>query len=121
MKALRSFVRSYLLPVSAATVARTTGKYIDILKTDPNPAARRGAALSFSALPAQLLAPMWKGVLDALSAATIAEVRKHFFVWHVVCIYVSYAESQSSYFAMLEISSVIWIPYLISLEGQKHK
>ena len=105
MTALRSFVRSYLLPVSAATVARTTGKYIDILKTDPNPAARRGAALSFSALPAQLLAPMWKEVLDALSAATIAEVRNTFCMSYCVFL-VSYAESQSSYFAMLEENSL---------------
>jgi len=71
---LRPFLRSYLLPSSDASVSRSTGKYLQILKTDPNPAAKRGAALAFSALPVELLAPLWKDVLDALCAATISEV-----------------------------------------------
>ncbi len=62
------------MPTSGTTVERSTGKYIKILKTDPNPSAKRGAALAFSALPGELLAPMWKDVLDALCAATIPEV-----------------------------------------------
>ncbi|CAK9217775.1 unnamed protein product [Sphagnum troendelagicum] len=73
--ALQRFVRSYLLPANAATVARTTAKYITMLKSDPNPAARRGAALAFSALPYELLAPLWKDVVDALCAATLPEER----------------------------------------------
>jgi hypothetical protein len=72
--ALRRFFRSYLLPASDTTVARSTGKYVKILKTDPNPFAKRGAALAFSALPGELLAPRWKDALDALCAATIPEV-----------------------------------------------
>lgn len=119
MTALRSFVRSYLLPVSAATVARTTGKYIDILKNDPNPAARRGAALSFSALPAQLLAPMWKEVLDALSTATIAEVRKYF-LYVTLCIFDFLCRVPIQLFCNVgrEQLKVIWIPYLINCEAQ---
>lgn len=74
MAALRPFFRSYLLPANDTTVARSTGKYVKILKTDPNPSAKRGAALAFSALPGELLAPLWKDVLDALCAATIPEV-----------------------------------------------
>lgn len=73
--ALRPFFRSYLLPASDTTVVRSTGKYVKILKTDLNPSAKRGAALAFSALPGELLAPMWKDVLDALCAATIPEER----------------------------------------------
>jgi hypothetical protein len=80
--ALRRFVRSYLLPANAATVARTTAKYITMLKSDPNPAARRGAALAFSALPYELLAPLWKDVLDALCAATLPEVSMIYFCTH---------------------------------------
>lgn len=74
MAGLRPFFRSYLLPSSDTTVSRSTGKYLQILKTDPNASAKRGAALAFSALPVELLAPMWKDVLDALCAATIPEV-----------------------------------------------
>jgi len=71
---LRPFFRSYLLPSSDTTVSRSTGKYLQILITDPNPSAKRGAALAFSALPVELLAPMWKDVVDALCAATFPEV-----------------------------------------------
>ncbi|KAG0570729.1 hypothetical protein KC19_6G183600 [Ceratodon purpureus] len=75
VSALRPFFRSYLLPASDTTVARSTAKYVKLLKTDPNPSAKRGAALAFSALPGELLAPMWKDILDALCAATIPEER----------------------------------------------
>lgn len=78
MAGLRPFVRSYLLPASDTSVSRSTGKYLQILKTDPNPSAKRGAALAFSALPVELLSPMWKDVLDALCAATIPEVSHAF-------------------------------------------
>lgn len=74
MAGLRPFCRSYLLPSSDVTVERSSGKYLRILKTDPNPSAKRGAALAFSALPVELLAPIWKDVIDALCAATIPEV-----------------------------------------------
>ena len=74
MAALRPFFRSYLLPASDTTVERSTEKYVKILKTDLNPSAKRGAALAFSALPGELLAPMWKDVLGALCAATVPEV-----------------------------------------------
>lgn len=86
MAALQRFVRSYLLPANAATVARTTAKYITMLKSDPNPAARRGAALAFSALPYELLAPLWKDVVDALCAATLPEVSMIYFCTHQLSI-----------------------------------
>ncbi|XP_073388245.1 tubulin-folding cofactor D [Physcomitrium patens] len=73
--ALKPFIHTYLLPASATTVTRSTGKYVQILKADPNPSAKRGAALAFTALPGELLAPVWKDVICTLSAATIPEER----------------------------------------------
>ncbi|KAL2632493.1 hypothetical protein R1flu_003972 [Riccia fluitans] len=67
--ALKAFIAGYLLPASAPAIARTTSKYLQILKNDPNPAAQRGAALALGALPYDLLHPSWKEVMDALCAA----------------------------------------------------
>ncbi|CAM6128397.1 unnamed protein product [Calypogeia fissa] len=66
--ALRAFVQAYLLPVSEPSVTRTTLKYLQIVKTY-NPAAQRGAALALGALPNDLLAPVWKDVVDTLCSA----------------------------------------------------
>ncbi|KAL3695132.1 hypothetical protein R1sor_008783 [Riccia sorocarpa] len=67
--ALKAFVAGYLLPASTAAVAKTTTKYLQILRSDSNPAAQRGAALALGALPYDLLRPSWKEVMDALCAA----------------------------------------------------
>lgn len=67
--ALKAFIKGYLLSESAPTIARTTSKYLQILKGDANPAAQRGAALALGALPYYLLEPVWKDAVDVLCAA----------------------------------------------------
>lgn len=71
--ALRAFIQGYLIPANSQSIANVTSKYLKILQTDLNPAARRGAALALSALPPSFLAPLWKDVLNALCTACFVE------------------------------------------------
>ena len=70
--ALAAFAASYITTGDAEATKRTTDKYLGLL-TDPNVAARRGAAAALGALPTWLLQPLSRQVLAGLAAAT--EVR----------------------------------------------
>lgn len=76
MAALKAFVPAYMSPVAESFVTRTTLKYLQILKTY-NPAAQRGAALALGALPYDLLAPVWRDVVDTLCFALALKVLTH--------------------------------------------
>ncbi|GBG59017.1 hypothetical protein CBR_g24365 [Chara braunii] len=72
VRALRVFARTYLLPASANRIELSTAKYLSTLRTDRNPASRRGSALALGELPSELLQPMKEEVIDALCNATVA-------------------------------------------------
>ena len=70
--ALAAFATNYIPSGDGASIQRTSDRYLGLL-TDPNVAARRGAAAALGALPAWLLKPLSRQILAGLAAAT--EVR----------------------------------------------
>eukprot|EP01018_Ginkgo_biloba_P017523 Gb_00473 [translate_table: standard] len=73
VEALKHFVHSYLISAGASTVKDVTSKYLQLLRTDPNMAAKRGSALALSVLPKEFLSPDWRIVLKTLCAASLVQ------------------------------------------------
>ena len=71
--ALAAFAASYISTGDQEAVHRTSEKYLALL-TDPNVAARRGAAAALGALPCWLLQPLSHQILAGLAAATQVSV-----------------------------------------------
>ncbi|KAH7298542.1 hypothetical protein KP509_25G048400 [Ceratopteris richardii] len=67
--AMKAFVQTYMIPAKQASIERIVSKHLEILQKDENPAARRGSALAFTALPYSFLLPNWKEIVDALCNA----------------------------------------------------
>ena len=67
--ALAAFAATYIPNGDADSVERASNRYLGLL-TDPNVAARRGAAAALGALPSWLLKPIRRQVLVGLACAT---------------------------------------------------
>ncbi|KAI5064124.1 hypothetical protein GOP47_0020794 [Adiantum capillus-veneris] len=67
--ALKAFIRGYMVPAKSVNIERVTLKHLQILQKDENPAARRGSALAFTALPHSFLLPHWKEIVATLGKA----------------------------------------------------
>eukprot|EP00249_Psilotum_nudum_P020538 c27747_g1_i1 orf=323-4195(+) len=70
---LKALIQHYLMPASNADIELVTLKHLHILQKDLNPAARRGSALAFTALPSDFVIPLWKDILNTLCNACILE------------------------------------------------
>ncbi|KAH9316185.1 hypothetical protein KI387_024812, partial [Taxus chinensis] len=71
VEALKQFVCTYLIAADALVIKDLTSKYLQLLRTDPNVAAKRGSALALSALPNEFLIPDWLNILKTLCAACL--------------------------------------------------
>ncbi|KAK3259575.1 hypothetical protein CYMTET_31431, partial [Cymbomonas tetramitiformis] len=71
--ALEAFSGTYMKRVSPEALARTVTKYVDVLRTEENPAARRGAARALGALPHHLLVAAHAQVVAVLGEATVLD------------------------------------------------
>ncbi|MCO5570692.1 hypothetical protein L7F22_024419 [Adiantum nelumboides] len=67
--ALQAFIHGYMVPAKSVNIERITLKHLQILQKDDNPAAKRGSALAFTALPHSFFLPHWKEILDTLCNA----------------------------------------------------
>lgn len=74
--ALAAFAAAYIPHGDAESVERTSDRYLGLL-TDPNVAARRGAAAALGALPPWLLKPLSRQVLAGLACATEVRYASH--------------------------------------------
>lgn len=73
VKALKHFVRAYLVAADIGGTSDIMSKYLKLL-ADPNVAVRRGSALAIGVLPYELLASRWKDVLLKLCSSCAIEV-----------------------------------------------
>lgn len=71
VESLKQFVRTYLISADALLVKDITSKYLQVLRSDPNVAAKRGSALALSVLPYEFLIADWRIILKTLSAACL--------------------------------------------------
>lgn len=71
VEALKQFVHTYLITADALLVKERTSKYLQLLRSDPNVAVKRGSALALSVLPYEVLIPDWRIILKTLSAACL--------------------------------------------------
>ena len=67
--ALAAFAATYIRDGDADSVQRASNRYLGLL-TDPNVAARRGAAAALGALPSWLLMPLSRQILAGLACAS---------------------------------------------------
>lgn len=74
--ALAAFAATYIPNGDADSVQRTSDRYLGLL-TDPNVAARRGAAAALGVLPSWLLKPLSRQILAGLASATEVKHAKH--------------------------------------------
>lgn len=72
VESLKQFVRTYLISADALLVKDITSKYLQVLRSDPNVAAKRGSALALSVLPYEFLIADWRIILKTLCAACLA-------------------------------------------------
>lgn len=71
IESLKQFVRTYLISADALLVKDITSKYLQVLRSDPNVAAKRGSALALSVLPYEFLIADWRIILKTLCAACL--------------------------------------------------
>lgn len=71
IESLKQFVRTYLISADALVVKDITSKYLQVLRSDPNVAAKRGSALALSVLPYEFLIADWRIILKTLCAACL--------------------------------------------------
>lgn len=71
VQSLKEFVRTYLISADAFLVKDITSKYLQVLRSDPNVAAKRGSALALSVLPYEFLIADWRIILKTLCAACL--------------------------------------------------
>lgn len=71
VESLKQFVRTYLISADALLVKDITSKYLQVLRSDPNVAAKRGSALALSVLPYEFLIADWRIILKTLCAACL--------------------------------------------------
>ncbi|MQM10571.1 hypothetical protein Taro_043466, partial [Colocasia esculenta] len=65
VNALKQFIPAYLVAANGKVANDTLSKYLSLLD-DPNVAARRGAALAFGVMPAEVLITNWRTVIGKL-------------------------------------------------------